>query len=299
MNKVGIRHLAPLGALALALGLNAGTASACSTDAWTTVTAGAAEPIAGGPLEGTVGSATRSVRRYMGLCGLQSAAGGNSFVAVDHGQEEATYRARFYFYASSTAPATVMQSFSDAGATTSVISVTYDPAGTISATVPGSTGLSVGSVVPNRWYGVEVTRIVGSPAVLAVRGGGGGPTTTTVNQTVNGTGNATGGGVRVTRLGAVGATTGTITVDEFEASRGASAIGFRCRGDATGNGVYDLDDIFGVIDEFLFSQGDGSKSPALGSADYDENGAVELDDIFGTIDAFLADQASSPGAGCP
>ena len=299
MNKVGIRHLAPLGALALALGLNAGTASACSTDAWTTVTAGAAEPLAGGPLEGVVGSATRSVKRYMGLCGLQSAAGGNSFVAVDHGQEEATYRARFYFYASSTAPATVMQSFSDAGATTSVISVTYDPAGTISATVPGSTGLSVGSIVPDRWYGVEVTRIVGQPATLAVRGGGGGPTAATVNQSVNGSGNATGGGVRVTRLGAVGATTGTITVDEFEASRGASAIGFRCRGDANATGVYEINDVIGTLNEFLFSQGDSARSPANGSADYNEDGVMTINDVIGVLNAFLATQAGSPGAGCP
>ncbi|GIX35222.1 MAG: hypothetical protein KatS3mg126_1001 [Lysobacteraceae bacterium] len=153
MNKVGFRHLAPLGALALALGLSAGTASACSTAAWTSVTGA---PVAGGPLEGN------GVIRYRGLCGLRTAAGGNSYVAVDHGTQESTYRARFYFFAS--ASGTVMESYSDAGATTPVISVAYDSsAGTISATVPGSTGLSVSGIVPNRWYGVQVTRIVGQP----------------------------------------------------------------------------------------------------------------------------------------
>lgn len=289
MNKVGFRHLAPLGALALALGLSAGTASACSTAAWTSVTGA---PVAGGPLEGN------GVIRYRGLCGLRTAAGGNSYVAVDHGTQESTYRARFYFFAS--ASGTVMESYSDAGATTPVISVAYDSsAGTISATVPGSTGLSVSGIVPNRWYGVQVTRIVGQPAVLQVRGGGGTATSATINQSVTGTGNATGSGVRLTRLGAIGAAAGAITVDEFEASRGANPIALRCRGDANGSGGYEINDVIGVLGEVLFIQGDSTKSPSSGSPDYNEDGIVTINDVVGALNAILASQAGSPGAGCP
>ncbi|MCK7593826.1 hypothetical protein [Pseudomarimonas salicorniae] len=280
MNNVGFRQIASLGALALALGLSAGSAQACSIDAWTT---SSGSPLAGGPLEGALGSATRNVPRYMGLCGLQAAAGGNSYVAVDHGQAETTYRARFYFYASSTAPATVMQSYSDVGASTAVITVTYDPSGSISATVPGSTIAPITGIVANRWYGVEVTRIVGQPAVLAVRGGGGGgvggspsqarQSIPLVNATSTGTGNATGNGVRVTRLGAVGPTTGTIAVDEFEASRGSSAIGFRLRADANTSGGVDAGDISAVAREAV------SPGSFLGAADCNESGGVDAGDI--------------------
>lgn len=281
MNKVGFRHIAQLSALALALGLGAGNALACSTAAWIQPTTG--NPLAGGPLEGAAGSPTRSVPRYMGLCGLQAADGGNSFVAVDHGQAENTYRARFYFYASPTAPATVMQSYSDAGATTSVIAVTYDPAGTISATVPGTSGLSVSGIVPNRWYGVEVTRIVGQPASLAVRGGGGGgvggspsqarQSLPLIDASITGTGAATGAGVRLTRLGAIGATTGTVAVDEFEASRGASPVGFRLRADANLDGRVDGGDVSATRRESV------TAGSFLGAADCNESGGVDGGDV--------------------
>lgn len=280
MKKVGFRHIAPLGALALALGLGAGNALACSTAAWSATTG---SPIAGGPLEGAVGSPTRSVPRYMGLCGLQSAAGGSSYVAVDHGQAENTYRARFYIYTTPTAPAVVMQSYSDAGASTAVITVTYDPAGSISAAVPGSTIAPVTGILPNRWYGVEVTRIVGQPASLAVRGGGGGgiggspaqarqsiPLTDVANV---GTGNATGAGVRVTRVGAVGATTGTVSIDEFEASRGGTAVGFRLRADANLDGRVDGGDVAATSRESV------TPGSFLGALDCNESGAVDGGDV--------------------
>lgn len=282
MNKVGFRHIAQLSALALALGLGAGNALACSTAAWIQPTTGS--PLAGGPLEGNPGDATRSVPRYMGLCGLQAADGGNSYVAVDHGQAENTYRARFYFYASPTAPATVMQSYSDVGATTSVIAVNYDPAGTISATVPGTSGLSVSGIAPNRWYGIEVTRIVGQPASLAVRGGGGGgvggspaqarQSIPLVDASVTGTGNATGNGVRVTRLGAIGVTTGSVAVDEFEASRGASPIGFRLRGDANLSGIRDTGDVIAIAREAV------TPGTVLGVSDCNESGGTDTGDIL-------------------
>lgn len=282
MNKVGFRQISSLSALALAMALSAGSAQACSIDAWTT---SSGSPIAGGPLEGAAGSPTRAVPRYMGLCGLQAAAGGNSFVAVDHGQAEDTYRARFYFYASATASATVMQSYSDAGATTPVITVTYNPgASTISATVPGSTLAAVPNIVPNRWYGVEVTRIVGEPASLAVRGGGGGgvggnpaiprQSIPLINATVNGSGNATGTGVRLTRVGAVGGTTGTIAVDEFEASRGGAAIGFVLPGDANSSGTVDTGDVIAVSREAV------TPGSFLGASDCNQSGATDTGDII-------------------
>jgi hypothetical protein len=142
-------------------------AMACTTSAWSSVSGA---PVAGDPMSGD-GDVTS---RYSGSCGLKTAAGGSSFVVSDHPSAENIYRARFYVLTTATANATVFQAYSDAGATTPVITVEYQPgASAFAFTIPGAPLANVTSILPNQWYGIEIFRQVGAPAVVTVQGGGG------------------------------------------------------------------------------------------------------------------------------
>jgi hypothetical protein len=248
-------------------------AQACTTAAWS-ATVGA--PVAG--------SRADQFPTIMGNCGMLTAEGGTSYVVSEHPQTDTTYRARFYVFTGATAAATVFQAYSDVGATTPVITVTYDPGtSSLSATVPGSTLANVTGIDPNRWYGVEVARIVGEPARFSVRGGGGGGldgggvprlSLPKIDVTRVGTGNASGAGVEVARLGAIGATTGRVGVEEFESSRApATEIGFLLRADANDSGTVDSGDIIATAREVV------SPGSFTGYLDCNEDGRVDTGDI--------------------
>ncbi len=265
---------------ALIASLPMGGALACTTAAWSSVTGA---PVANDPAPGD----GIVVSRYSGSCGLRTAAGGSSFVVSDHpvAATDTTYRARFYVLTTPTADATVFQAYSDAGATTPVITVQYQPgAGAFAVTIPGSTVASVTGIEANRWYGVEVLRQVGAPARVLVQGGGGlgfdpvdarnEQNITKIVADVAGVGNATGAGVETARLGAIGATTGSVGVEEFDSSRGTSLIGFLLRGDANSSGARDTGDIIAIAREALIPLS------FTGQPDCNESGGVETGDII-------------------
>lgn len=264
---------------ALIASLPMGAALACTTTAWSSTTGA---PIAGDPAPGD-GDVTS---RYSGSCGLKSAAGGTSFVVSDHpvAATDTTFRARFYVLTTPTANATVFRAFSDAGATTPVITVDYQTAGAFLVTIPGSTIAPITGIESNKWYGIEVLRQVGAPARVLVQGGGGlgfdpvdarnEQNITKVVADVTGTGNATGLGVETARLGAVGATTGTLGVDEYDSSRGTSLIGFLLRGDANSSGTRDTGDVIAIAREAV------TPLSFTGQPDCNETGGVDSGDVI-------------------
>lgn len=274
------------GALIAAIPMSA--AFACNTAAWSSATGA---PIADDP---DSNNATNNnpdqgaVARYSGICGLRTAPAGASYVVTDHPTNDATYRARFYFHTGAlTQATTVFQAYSDAGATTSVIQVQYTPNGangSLSFTIPGSTVADVTGLEANKWYGVEVARTVGAPATVAVRGGGGGgvggnpaqarQSITKLDVSATGTGNATGAGVETARLGAVNATNAALFVDEFDSSRGTTAIGFLLRADANNSGTVDAGDVLAVNREAV------GAATFTGQPDCNESGTVDSGDVL-------------------
>ncbi len=253
-------------------------AMACTTSAWSSVSGA---PVAGDPIPGDGDVTTR----YSGLCGLKTASGGSSYVVSNH-PADSTYRARFYVLTTPTANATVFQAYSDEAATTPVITVEYQPgASAFAFTIPGAPLANVTGIQANQWYGIEVFRQVGAPAVVSVQGGGGNgfdpvdnrneQNITRIVATVNsGTNNATGGTVEAARLGAIGATTGVVTVDEFDSSRSAATpIGFLLRGDANSSGTRDAGDVTATARESVLP---GSFA---GQPDCNESGSVDAGDV--------------------
>jgi len=271
------------GALIAAIPMSA--AFACNTSAWSSVTGA---PVADDP---DSNNATNNnpdqgaVPRYSGICGLRTA-NAASYVVTDHPTADTTYRARFYVHTSATAPVTVFQAYSDAGATTSAIQVQYTPNGangSFSFTVPGSTIADVTGIEANKWYGIEVARTVGAPATVAVRGGGGGgvggnpaqarQSIAKLDVTRTGTGNASGAGVEIARLGAVSGAAGQFFVDEFDSSRGNTAIGFLMRSDANNSSTVDAGDVAAIVRESVGQQ------TFTGQPDCNESGTVDAGDV--------------------
>ena len=299
MKRIRTNHLAAaLGVLAL--GLTAGNAAqACSLTAWNAALQGGA-PTTGSP---------PTFKKISGSCGMAAGVTSANFVteSANHSAEGNTspLRVRFFVFTGITAGTpTVFRALKGEGTGNSVVEIDYDAVDQnfdfrVNGVAAGST--TAGSAPRNRWISVRFAYQIGQTFAASTGSQG---TSTALTTTAVG---AAGETVDSVQLGVVApnGASGNLFFDEYEASRAASAgSGFdgpftkRCRGDANGNGQYDLTDIFNVIDEFLFLQGDTSKSMATGQPDYDENGATELTDIFGTIGAFLALQAGST-TGCP
>lgn len=292
--------LAALGLLAIGVSVG-GQAGACSLAAWN------AGLQTGAP---TTDSPQNGVKRISGSCGMTAPVGSANFVteSVNHAAEGGTapLRVRFFVYTGITAGTpTVFRALTGEGTGSSVVEVDYDAVDQnfdfrVNGAAAGST--TAGSAPRNKWISVRFAYQQGA-AFSASTGFNG--TATALTTSATGTGGVTVESVQLGVIASNGAT-GNLYFDEYESSRAASAgTGYngpftaRCRGDANNTNAYELADIFGVVDEFLFLQGDNTKALATGQPDYDENGAVELADIFGTVDAFLAVQASAPGSGCP
>jgi hypothetical protein len=215
-------------------------AQACTTAAWSSVTAGANAP--------TAGSVANGVRLYKGACGLRTASTGPSIVeeATNHSAEGASspFTARFFVYTglSGGSPVVFRALDQDSGGS-SVIDAVYNTATqNFSFTVNGNTVSTANNSAPlNKW--VEVLMVYRSGEALTgyTRTTG---TPVTNDITANIPGGATAGAATVERvqLGLVagGSGTGAIHIDEYEASRaspgGRPALSATCRGDASGNG---------------------------------------------------------------
>lgn len=270
---------------ALVLGLFAtawaGQSLACSDAAWTG-TPGANAHTLGGPGVGAPNGAS-TFKRVKGSCGLEANVLGNSFVAQSSSEDEPVFRVRFHVFPGVTgANPKVFAAYSDVdGAGTEMLSVVHDSVnGLLQFNVAGETlSTAPGSVPANSgWYAVEGLFSAGSTFTASVR-----PPALQVadpaNLTVTGAANAS-GTVRSFRFGSIDPTpaaTGTVRVDEFEASRSAdTAIGFFCRGDANDDGAVDVIDVAFVIAERR------GEAIAPGVPDIDADGLVN------TTDAALA-----------
>lgn len=287
--------LATLAGVAALVWQPAHAQTTCRTTAWSGVTGA---PVASDP--GNVAN----FKRYSGLCGLSPAATGPSYVEesvkhVGEGGAESPFRARFFVYTGISAGSPVVFRALD-GSNNPVVSATYNRSTqnfTFNvAGVASAVNTANNSAPANKWIEVRVKYQAGTPFTATTRHLGVATNTTP-------TANVGAAVVESVRLGLVsGTATGNLYFDEYEASRavadGPDVFSLLCRGDADGNGAYELDDIFGVTDEFLRNQGDSSRNFAAGQPDIDQNGLIELTDVFGVVDAFLAAQGGAPGTSC-
>ncbi len=234
---------------------------ACSTAAWN-------GNETGNPQEGRPTDAS-PVSRYAGQCGLKSAATAQ-FVTDNTPTAETTFRARFYVYTGLTSGSAVVYEALDA-ANARQIAVTYNrDAGNLSFVTSGPTPQTV-TVVPDRWYSVELdwSRTRGN-MIVAVRGAG---ATTDSPATVAGVGAAD--AIDTVRMGWVSgagvAAARGITTDAYE-SRRATPIGRLCRGDANNDSNRNSGDQIQIRNEAL------GGALAAGQPDANEDGSINSGD---------------------
>jgi len=236
---------------------------ACSIAAWNGGATGA--PVAGRPTDAS------PTARYSGQCGLRSNATA-AFVTDTTPAAEVTFRARFYVYTGLTAGSALVYQALDAAATPAQqIGVTYDAtAGTFAFATNTGNG-TIGSIVQNRWYSVELnwSRALAN-MVATVRGNA-----AVVDSTATITGVSPAAQIDTARLGWISgggtAAARPITVDGYE-SRRATAIGRLCRGDANNDGIRNSGDQIVVRNEafgtsLASGQPDATEDAIIGAGD--------------------------------
>ncbi|SDD87627.1 hypothetical protein [Aquimonas voraii] len=251
-------------AAAMLMALPFASAEACNKNAWLGNQAAAAGALASGP-ELPAGN-TNKIPRYSGKCAVKTSAG--QFVTDNTPSAEATYRARFYVYTSTTGKFfTATASDDSAGA--EIVGVSFDGS---AFNFSGPSGLSGSApAVPNRWYSIEILHQSGGAFSASVQGAN-----ATTASTVTGT-SAT-GSVGSAAIGFIGAGSGSFVLDEFESTRSATtAIGRKCRGNANGT-----DTIISLADRIqIGNEINGAVTGtgvAIGQPDFNEDGIVSLAD---------------------
>lgn len=240
-------------------------AQSCSTAAWD-----------GGTVTGT-GSAA-ATRKYSGSCGLSGTLPtGYVTESTNHSAEgvAAPLHVRFFVYPGITSGnVTVFQGMDANSGGNSVIQVHYNAASQrFEFQTPSGTGFTTGTAPSASWYRVMLTYQANQALVATVKGNGG-----TV-YAVSGLPNAGAAGVEAVRLGAVaGTATGTVFVDEYEASRAAGDPGMapKHRGDANDDGGVSGPDIV------LVARQAGGFITNPGQPDCNEDGGVSGPDIICT-----------------
>lgn len=275
MFSTAFKFSAAVLAVAAALGVSQSVeAQTCSTAAWTSVSGNA---VAGSPT---------AVRRYSGRCGLSGTLPGGGYVveSTNHAAEgtSAPLQLRFFvFPAISGGNVTVFQAMDANTAGNPVAEIRYDAtAQRFDFISNGQTVSTTGTAAPSRWYRVGLVYRAGQAIVPTVVGSGG--------TTYAFTGSATSGAAaaEAVRMGAISGTgTGTVFVDEYEASRaavGADPFGMICRGDANGDGSINVFDTIQTINERL------NGTLVAGQPDCNEDGTVNVFDTICVIGLRLA-----------
>jgi hypothetical protein len=260
-------------ALGSALSLGASNAMACTFSAWNGGATGA--PVAASP----TGTSDASPKRVAALCGLQTQSGVQSFVTDNSPGTEGTYRARFYvFTGTATTAGTVFSATSaDAGGGTEVIAVDLNPATDQFTFFVNGTNVGTAPAVDRKWYGIEVAYVSGTSFSATsktsdttnIRAS----ITTTVTNNTPGTGTVA--SARLGNIDGLTAAPAAINVDEFDSSRGTTAIGYLCRGDANNSGGITATDRFAITQELALPP-----VFAPGQPDCNEDGRVTATDRF-------------------
>jgi len=244
-----------------------GSAQACSLAAWDNPATGA--PVAGGSAQG--------IARYSGLCGMRAVNPGPSFVSesAQHNAEGGAtpFRARFFVFTGISGASPVIFRALPTGGGGSVIDVTYNSGdGNFGFTVGGNTQTTAaGSAPTGGWVQVELTYQANQAFTASTRRLG--------VQTALPAGLTAGAAtIDAVQLGIIanGGGTGTLTFDEYEASRaagGGAPFQARPRGDANGDGVVSGPDIIQTLQAAA-----GVLTP-VGQPDCNMDGVVSGPDI--------------------
>ncbi|MFA5590573.1 MAG: dockerin type I domain-containing protein [Lysobacteraceae bacterium] len=261
-------------AAALLTALPMGTALACTTSAWSSVT-GSAE--AGNP-KGRDGEP--AVPRYSGTCALQAASAGTSYVTDNTPGSEAVYRARFYVFTGSAAnnPKIFSATTEDDGGGTEVVGVSINGSA-LTFAVNGTTVTDTVPVAASKWYGVEIAYQANGPFEAKVRGNAAAAETVVASA-----GNAGALTVGSASLGVLNAASNTVPLafDAFESTRSADTeVGRLCPGDANNDGIVNALDALAAINEFP-----SSGTYSLGQPDCTEDGIVNALDALCAMNRF-------------
>jgi len=247
-------------------------AQSCNTTAWNG-TSGTA----------VAGSAVSepAVRRYTGSCGLSTSVPGYVFENTQHENEGGTspLHVRFFVYPEITSGTTTVFQGLDAVNGNPVVQVHYNATNQrFEFQTPNGTASTSGTAPRAKWYRVALTYQSGNAISASVRGNGG-TTYTVASPPLAGSGL-----VDEVRLGAISGASGTVFVDEYEASRAAGSeptMAAVVRGDASGDGVCNVGDITTLARDLLFQDlgAGGTRALAPGQPDCDEDGNVNVGDI--------------------
>lgn len=245
--------------------LFASTTFACSTAAWLGGASGAVNP----------NDPTNSVARVKGLCGLELT--GTGHVQDGSPAAETSFIGHFYFYPEFTGSGStdLFVAYSDEGATTAVITISYDGTDiTLDASAIGGSSTSVAAV--NGWNLVEFAWESGTTGNLWVNADA---TIDTPSATFTpGTGSID--AVRLGSPNSFGGLEGSATFDEYVSNR-TQPVGMLLAGDANLDGNINSGDIDLVVGEFL------SSTLADGVPDCNMDGSINSGDIDCIVAIFL------------
>jgi hypothetical protein len=277
---------------ALIAALPVGSALACNTAAWNG-TAGANAAVSDDPDSNNATNGPTdlgAVPRYAGRCGLMTAAAGNSFVGDNSPNNETVYRARFYVRAGQAGSKIFSATSADNGGGTEVVGITFTGTA-FQFDVNGAAAVSTtGTITSGPWYSIEISYDDNGPfSATVASGGANAPTTQTVN-TAGNAGALTVGSVRVGHISGGGAGPSTF-IDEFDSSRGATAIGRLCPGDANASGGRTVADAALIRNESLTTN---TQDLITGQPDANDNGSVTVADAAIIRNLALLNQGACP-----
>ena len=231
------------------------SAFACSTDAWTSVTAGAT------PGDPNV----ESIQRFAGKCGLEVT--GTGHVVDNTPSAESTFIARFYFFGKNIGAGlrTIFGAYSADNGSGEVFNITYDGTDITVNTNAASGGSASAPALSSKWNVIEVSWEAGSPGYLWVNADA-------TSETASATFNSGTGSIESIRLGAISDIgTNNALFDDYVSHR-TTPIGTLVPGDANGNGSLTISDVTKIYNEL---NGD----LATGQPDCNLSGAVTIADV--------------------
>lgn len=249
-----MNHKALLGtAVAAALMFGAQAVSACAISAWSSAT---------GLTAADTGAPSAGFSRVLGECSLRIADSNGStgrFVTDTTPNNEASYRARFYYFTGDvTGTAPIFQARNTGG--TNIIQVTHNGSVLSFTTNTGGAAQTV-TVADKRYYSIEMNWTAGAGTgsfTATVSGNSGAGVVNAVAGTVafNSLSNSS-DSITEARMGLIGgsattAASSAVYFDEFD-SRRTTSPGLLCRGDAGGGAGGTPDGVIGSADRVLIT----------------------------------------------